>query len=79
MYTVYVIENNEGKRYKGVTLDLNRRLYQHNNDLSKWTKNRGPFKLIYKEGFENKTEALKREVFFKSGKEREYLEKLLKR
>ncbi len=59
-YYVYVIKSVEGFVYKGMTDDLERRLVKHNNkSLSFWTKRGTNWKLIYKEEFENKTDALK--------------------
>ncbi|GAA0872465.1 hypothetical protein GCM10009117_16120 [Gangjinia marincola] len=47
--------------YKGYTGDLEKRLLEHNNDKGRYTKNKGPWKIVYTETFSNKTEALKRE------------------
>ena len=56
-----------------MTADINRRLKEHGNGDVKSTKNRRPFELIYQESFEKKSEASKRELFFKTGKGREFL------
>ncbi len=37
-FTVYIIRSEEGYVYTGSTSDLTKRLYQHNNKLSGWTK-----------------------------------------
>jgi putative endonuclease len=42
-YRVYVLRNAEGRGYIGVTDDVNRRLVQHNQGVSKWTRGRGPW------------------------------------
>ncbi len=77
-YYVYVIQSEEGFKYKGLTDNLEKRLLEHNNKtLSFWTKRGTNWKLIYKEEFESKTEALKREKWLKSGVGREYLERIL--
>ena len=44
-YQVYTLLNPEGRRYIGVTEDVERRLAQHNQGVSKWTKGRGPWRL----------------------------------
>ncbi len=44
-YRAYVLRNPEGRRYIGVTDDVNRRLVQHNQGVSKWTRGRGPWSL----------------------------------
>jgi putative endonuclease len=75
-FTVYVIKAKNGDLYKGVTHNLDKRLESHNQGW-RWTKGRGPFILLYKEEYSTKTEALKREKFFKSGQGREFLKKRL--
>ena len=47
MAWVYVIQNTEGRFYIGMTTDLEKRLKDHNSGISKWTKHRGPWKLIW--------------------------------
>ena len=75
-YTVYIIKSSkDNKRYIGCNKNILRRLDEHNNGLVKSTRNRRPLELIYIEGFENKSDAIARERFFKSGKGREYLDK----
>ena len=44
-YRVYILLNPEGRRYIGVTDDVERRLGQHNQGVSKWTKGRGPWRV----------------------------------
>jgi len=46
-YRVYVIENSTGKLYIGLSADVHRRVDQHNAGASKWTKNKGPWRLIW--------------------------------
>ena len=73
-YYVYIIKSKEGSHYTGFTEDLEKRLIEHNEkDLSFWTKRVTIWKLIYKEKFENKTDALKREKWFKTGVGRDFL------
>ncbi|MCZ6703233.1 MAG: GIY-YIG nuclease family protein [Ignavibacteria bacterium] len=79
-YYVYIIRSKEGFIYKGMTDNLDRRLVEHNNKaLSFWTKRGTDWKLIYKEEFDNKTEALKREKWLKTGVGREYLKEILEK
>lgn len=79
-YFVYVIKSKEGFIYKGMTEDLNNRLVEHNNKiLSFWTKRGTGWRLVYKEEFDKKTEALKREKWLKTGVGREFLERILKK
>ena len=44
-YCVYVLRNAKGRRYIGVTDDVVRRLNQHNEGVSRWTRSRGPWSL----------------------------------
>ena len=67
------------KLYTGYTNCLERRLKQHNEGLVKSTKNRRPLNLVYKEEFNNKKQAMEREVFFKSGQGRSLLKELMAR
>ena len=77
-YFVYVIKSEEGFLYKGMTEDLELRLKQHNDkSLSFWTKRETNWELVYKEEFDNKTDALKGERWLKSGVGRESLRKKL--
>jgi len=75
MFTTYVLKSlRNGKRYTGYTSKTaEERLREHNNNSNKYTSQNCPFKLIYTELFETKTEAMKRERFLKSGKGREFL------
>jgi len=78
-YFVYVIKSKEGFIYKGMTDNLERRLEEHKNKtLSFWTKRGIEWKLIYSEKFSEKSEALKRENWLKTGVGREFLAKILK-
>jgi len=78
-YFVYVIRSKENFKYTGMTEDLEKRIGEHNDKkLSFWTKRGSDWKIIYKEEFNNKTDALKREKWLKSGVGREYLNKMIK-
>jgi putative endonuclease len=80
MFTVYVIKSSEGYMYTGMTEDIELRLKQHNEKLlSFWTKRGNDWNLVYKEEYESKTEALKREKWLKTGVGREYLKSILTR
>ncbi len=61
MYWVYIIENADGLLYKGYTENIEKRLVQHNNNESRYTSFRGPWKLVYKHEYSTKSEALKEE------------------
>lgn len=75
-YTVYVLRSSKNhKRYIGYTSkDPNNRLHDHLTGSNKWTRQNGPFCIIHLEAFEDKTEAIKREKFLKSGQGRSWLD-----
>tara|TARA_Y100000590_G_C15619712_1_gene977094 strand:- start:1004 stop:1300 length:297 start_codon:yes stop_codon:yes gene_type:complete len=61
-WTVYILLCNDNSFYTGITNDMNRRLLQHENgDGARYTRGRGPFKVIYKALFNNQSDALKEE------------------
>jgi len=74
-YFTYILRSlKDGRCYFGSTWDLNKRLKYHNSGKVKSTKPRRPLYLYYQEEFNTKTEAIKREHFFKSVKGRIWLE-----
>lgn len=78
MYTVYVLQSLKDKKtYLGCTHDLENRIKEHNYGEVKSTKDRKPFVLIYKEEFQGKYEAFKREKHLKSSWGRRQLKKIL--
>ena len=60
-YRVYVLQNREGRFYVGLSDDLARRLQQHNNGESRWTKGRGPWSAVWQSEELSFTEARKLE------------------
>jgi len=52
--------------YYGSTSNLENRLKIHNSGKSKFTKGHRPWKIIYSEKFNTRSEAMMRELFFKS-------------
>jgi len=82
VYYVYVIESiKDGKKYTGMTNDLNRRIVEHNRGKTSTpsTRSRGPFKLMYSELTTDRAAARKREKFLKSGAGREFLKQHIPR
>ncbi len=71
MFSVYIIESQlDGTFYIGYSKNIEKRLEGHNRGQSKFTKSKGPWKLVYSESFENKADALRRERFLKRQKNR---------
>ncbi|MGB0036617.1 MAG: GIY-YIG nuclease family protein, partial [Candidatus Acidiferrales bacterium] len=78
MFFVYVLRSRKTCRlYTGATSDLQTRLAQHNPDQSISTKHRGPWDLLYHEEFNTLGESMLRERFFKTGKGRDELKRIL--
>lgn len=62
--------------YKGYSLNPERRVLQHNNNESRYTKNKGPWILIYKQSYKNKKDALIRERVIKKYSKKQILQLL---
>lgn len=77
-YYVYVLKSLKNNRYyTGSTNNLERRLEEHNTGQSIYTKSTRPFVLVYYEKYSTRSEAMKREKEFKTGKGREELKRIL--
>ncbi|OFX62802.1 MAG: endonuclease [Bacteroidetes bacterium GWB2_41_8] len=61
------------KIYIGMTSSLEKRIYAHNNLPKGWTKSFRPWRLVYTEEFEEKTQALSREKELKSHQGRDFI------
>ena len=62
MWFVYVVRCSDQSLYTGVTTDAGRRIDEHNDGRgARYTRSRGPVKLVYLEKAENRGQALKRE------------------
>lgn len=77
-YYNYILKSKkDGKCYTGITNDLRKRLSQHNEGLSTYTRGRGPFELIYYEACLLKDKARSREIYLKTGMGKRYLKNRL--
>ncbi len=74
MYMLKSIKS--GSYYIGSTNDFERRFEEHNTGHSRYTKNKGPFELFYKEEYNTGSEAKEREYYLKSLISRKAIEKL---
>ena len=74
LFSTYVLRSlTSGKFYIGQTENLANRLWAHNAGLSPYTRNRGPWEMLYSEEFETRSEAMRREKFLKSGEGHKFL------
>ena len=68
MYKVYIIKCSDDTLYTWITTDLEKRIKQHNWELTWWakyTRSRQPVELLYFEYAENRSIASKRELEIK--------------
>lgn len=80
MFYIYVLRSKKNKSwYTGYTADLRKRFKEHNDNKHGFTKNRGPFELIYYEACYNQQDATSREKYLKTGMGKRYLKNRLKR
>jgi putative endonuclease len=65
-WTVYMLECADNTLYTGITTDLDRRLAEHGAGKgARYTKGRGPFRLVYQETCQGRAEASRRETAIK--------------
>ncbi len=77
MFTVYVLKDKNGRFYKGMTNDLERRLVEHKSGKTKTTRSMDQIELVYQEQYETTKEARTRELYFKSAAGRRFIQKVL--
>jgi len=78
MYKVYAIYSKKfNKIYIGQTIDLEKRILDHNSGLSGYTKKFIPWETVYVEEYSTRTEVLQREKQLKTQKGREFIWKLI--
>jgi len=67
MYYLYLLQCADKTFYAGITVDLVRRLKEHNDSKlgSKYTRARRPVKLVFSQSFPNRSEATKAELALK--------------
>jgi putative endonuclease len=77
MYKVYILYSvSYDSFYIGFTTDIEIRLSQHNSGLTKSTKGKRPWKVIYIEEYAALIEAVRRERFLKNQKNKQFYKKL---
>ena len=62
-WCVYIVRCADNSLYTGITTDLERRLFEHNNakNGAKYTRPRRPVMLVYQEMADSRSQASKRE------------------
>ena len=80
MYHLYILKCTDKTLYTGITVDLNRRVKEHNDSKlgAKYTRARRPVKLVYSKKFRNRSSASKEESRIKNLSREEKLELIKK-
>ena len=67
MFFVYILKSEvDGTHYYGHCQDIDKRLKRHNSGQVRSTKSKRPWNLHYFEHFQTKSDAYRRELFFKT-------------
>lgn len=76
MYYLYLLKCSDGTLYAGITVDLKRRIKEHNTSKlgAKYTSARRPVKLVYSKKFRNRSLASKEENRIKNLSRKEKLQ-----
>ena len=74
----YILKTIKDTYYIGSTNNIDERLNKHNKGEIKSTKNKLPVKLVFKEYYQTKSEAQKKEYKIKKWKSRKMIETLIK-
>jgi len=78
-FYVYLLQSDiDQSWYIGYTNDLDKRISDHNKGKSYYTKRKIPWNLIYYEVSLNKSDAIAREKYLKTGMGRRFLKNRLK-
>ena len=66
-WIVYILKCSDGSLYTGITNNIANRVRAHQNGKgAKYTKGRGPFKIIHQEQYTTRSAASKRELEIKN-------------
>ena len=78
-FFLYILQSQRNRKYYvGTTKDTKGRLNQHNRGVGKSTRSSRPWRLIYTEEYNSRSEAVGREKRIKNQKSRSYIENLLR-
>jgi putative endonuclease len=77
MFHVYVLRSEKtGRRYVGSCEDLSARVDRHNSGKVRATKHGSPWRLLHSETLSTHNEAVRRELYYKTGRGRDALDQL---
>ena len=78
VYLVYILQSLVDQSYYiGYQGNLEKRIAQHNCAKTGYSSRKKPWKLVYTEAFNLKTEAIKRERFIKNQKSQDFILRLI--
>jgi len=78
MFYLYVLRSQQtGGLYVGSTTDVEKRLQRHNRGDAKSTRHGVPWAVLHTESFITRSEAVRRERYYKTGHGREEIQGLL--
>ena len=69
-YTYILYSENFDLFYIGQTNNLDDRISRHNQNRNKWTKNKGPWAIVFSKSFPTRAQAVQLEIFLKALKNR---------
>ena len=72
-YTYILISETSNKLYIGQTNNHEARINRHNSNKNFTTKNKGPWKLVFKKAFESRSESMQFEKKLKSYKNKQFI------
>ena len=79
MFFVYIIQSQKDKSfYIGSTGAITERLNEHNFGITRYTKNKRPWEIVYFEEYKIRGEAVIRERYLKKQKSKAFLIELIK-
>jgi len=81
MYYIYILKCSDKTLYTGITIDLDRRIAEHNSSKlgAKYTRSRRPVKLMYSKKYSNRSAACREEARIKTLSRNEKIGMITKR
>ncbi len=76
-YSYAIYSRESGKFYYGYTDNLDKVIEMHDSDLIPPTKGKGPWTLMFSEGYDNRMTAIRQSRFYRSVKGQRFMKKML--